>query len=112
MPFTVFVRPYSKNHGPLKRTKFNYELRSADLNWVVKMSIEQECIESRYDRKIWTDQSRVDSDSKGIESDVSLGSDLQEMEIYKEVHIIYISLWGVYVFDVQEKIWLLSNQLR
>ena len=72
-------------HGPLKRTKFNYELRSADLNWVVKMSIEQECIESRYDRKIWTDQSRVDSDSKGIESDVSLGSDLQEMEIYKEV---------------------------
>ena len=49
------------------------------------MSIEQECIESRYNRKIWTDQSRVDSDLKGIESDVSLGSDLPEMEIYKEV---------------------------
>ena len=69
-------------HGPLKRIRFNYELRSADLNWVIKMSIEQECIESGFNRKIWTDQSRVNMDSKGIESDVSLGSDLLEMENY------------------------------
>ena len=97
-------------HGPLKRNEFNYELRSADLNWVVKISIEQECIESGYNRKIWTDQSRVDTDSKGIESDVNLGSDLQEMENYWEVWCTHLCRGGGYVFDVHKKIWLLLNK--